>query len=62
MGEQCRTLTLTEVAELLRLSESTVKRRVRAGQLPTIPKQRRQALRFPAAAIRRIADEGRLAS
>lgn len=58
MGEQCGTLTLGQAAALLGWSESTVKRRVKAGVLPTLPKEHGQALRFPAAAIRRIADEG----
>lgn len=62
MGEQCGTLTLAEVAEITRLSKSTIQRRVRAGLIPTLPKEPRQALRFPAAAIRRMVDEGRVAS
>lgn len=61
MAGECGTMTKSEVAALLRVSERTVERMAKRGTLPMVQGLGRVA-RFPAAAIRRIADEGRLAS
>lgn len=60
-SDECMVLTKAEVALLLRVSERTVERMAKKGDLPMVQGLGRVA-RFPAAAIRRIADEGRLAS
>lgn len=49
------TLTKAEVCELLRISERTLERRVKAGLIPTVNLGGR-VIRFPARAIERMCD------
>ena len=51
------TLTKAEVCELLRISERTLERRVKAGLIPTVNLGGR-VVRFPAKAIERLCETG----
>lgn len=50
----CGTYTIDEAAQVLGVSRSTVKRRIRAGELPTIPLGGR-VVRLPIVAVDRLA-------
>lgn len=57
MSDRPATYTKAEVRALLRISERTLERRVKAGVIPVVDLGGR-VVRFPAAAIDRLCAEG----